>query len=163
MKKNSQCRKGTAILWAVLVMLMISLLTAGIIFISRVYYLREQNENYKYQARLYAESAIELISGEIETNGDTSNFVSSTNSTQTVTITFPDAPNWTCIVTVNHSVVNTTDPKNSGKIYLTAKVTRHVPEDKDGKEKTLELSEVCARMTYDKSHSKWIFDGYYNL
>lgn len=162
MKKNSQCRKGTAILWAVLVMLMISLLTAGIIFISRVYYLREQNENYKYQARLYAESAIELISGEIETNGDTSNFVSSTNSTQTVTITFPDAPNWTCIVTVNHSVVNTTDPKNSGKIYLTAKVTRNVPNST----KTLELSEVCARMTYDKTvgtNGAWIFDGYYNL
>jgi hypothetical protein len=55
------------------------------------------------------------------------------------------------------------DRKNSGKIYLTAKVTRHVPEDKDGKEKTLELSEVCARMTYDKTYSKWKFDGYYNL
>ncbi len=144
-------------LWAVLVMLMVALISTGIIIISRIYYLREQDENYQVQAQLYAESAIDLIQSDIVSGSDT--YLSDSNNSQTVTVTFPDASNWTCYVTISHSVVDTSSgtPENSGIIYLTAKVWRSTTS---GSEK--ELSEVCAKMEYTSS-SGWKFVGYYNL
>lgn len=157
-------------------MLMISLISTGIIFIDRAYYVREQEENYRCQAKFYAESAIELVQTDIckEGTGDPayqSMYVSAENSTKTFYLTFPDAENWTCSVTVNHSVVLTANndsptpeevkkARESGEIYLTAKVTRGTTNGG-----TKELSEVCAKMKYnDAEGSKgWEFVGYYNL
>ena len=48
-------------LWAVLVMLMISLISSGVIFLGRAYYMQERKENYRIQANLYAETAIDMI------------------------------------------------------------------------------------------------------
>lgn len=181
MKKKRVSFKGTAMLWAVLVMLMISLISAGIIFISRVYYVREQEESNRYQAKLYAESAIELISADIEkhkeptdpsdpSTGYLSKFVSAVNSTETVTVVFPDAENWKCTVTISHSVVNIPNDPNlteaqknatartSGEIYLTAKVTRHTPGGN-----ALELAEVCAKMTNPTETETWTPAVYYTL
>lgn len=169
MKKKRVSFKGTAMLWAVLVMLMISLISAGIILISRVYYVREQEESNRYQAKLYAESAIELISADIQREGDVledgtsyqSPYVSTSNSTETVKIMFPNAENWTCTVTISHSVVDTSTEASariSGEIYLTAKVTRHTPGGND-----LELAEVCAKMTNPTSTDRWSDKVYYNL
>ena len=42
-------------------MLMISLISAGIILVDRMYFMREQEENNRLQAKFYAESAIELV------------------------------------------------------------------------------------------------------
>lgn len=172
MKKKFVSRKGSAMLWAVLVMLMISLISAGIIFISRVYYVREQEESNRYQAKLYAQSAIALISADIEkhreltdpsdpSTGYLSKYVSTSNSTETVTVVFPEAENWTCTVTISHSVVDTSSneaARTSGEIYLTAKVTRRTPGGKN-----LELAEVCAKMTNPTGTDEWNFEGYYNL
>lgn len=177
MKKKFVSRKGSAMLWAVLVMLMISLISAGIIFINRIYFVREQEENNRYQAKLYAESAIELISDDIEKEGKllddgtqySSPYVSASNSTDTVKINFPGAENWTCTVTISHSVVELPPSptpteeeirkaRTSGEIYLTAKVTRSTTGGNE-----LELAEVCAKMTNPTSTDIWNFDGYYNL
>ena len=59
-------------LWAVLVMLMISLISSGVIFLGRAYYMQERKENYRIQAKLYAESAIDLIQTDICENGASS-------------------------------------------------------------------------------------------
>ena len=121
-------------------MLMISLISAGIILVDRMYYMREQEENNRVQAKFYAESAITLVQQDIlkegtvtdETTGATyqSIFVSDGNTAETFTISLPDAGNWKCTVTVNHSVVNDSETdaskrRLSGEIYLTAKVTRN--------------------------------------
>lgn len=65
MKRKTAQRNGSAILWAVLVMLMISLISAGIILVDRMYFMREQEENNRLQAKFYAESAIELVQSDI--------------------------------------------------------------------------------------------------
>lgn len=167
MNNRSANKNGAAMLWAVLSVLMISIITAGIVFISRTYYVREQNESLKMQAEFYGQSAIELIAGDIEANNENSRFVSADNSTKVVEAEFSDAANWTCKVAINHSLVNQSDSsipaadavlnaKKSGEIYLTAKVSR---KGKSGK--TIELAEVCAKLVY--RNNKWEFDGYYNL
>ena len=69
MKRKTAQRNGTAILWAVLVMLMISLISAGIILVDRMYYMREQEENNRVQAKFYAESAITLVQQDILKEG----------------------------------------------------------------------------------------------
>ena len=46
-------------------MLMISLISAGIILVDRMYFMREQEENNRLQAKFYAESAIELVQSDI--------------------------------------------------------------------------------------------------
>ena len=140
MKRKTAQRNGSAILWAVLVMLMISLISAGIILVDRMYFMREQEENNRLQAKFYAESAIELVQSDICKEGTaltdgtdgtyTSMYVSAGNTAETFTISFPDAANWTCTVTVNHSVVNDSESdvntkRLSGEIYLPAKVTRN--------------------------------------
>lgn len=154
-------------LWAVLVMLMISLISSGVIFLGRAYYMQERKENYRIQAKLYAESAIDLIQTDICKNGASSAYVTSDNATKTYMITFPDAGNWDCVVTVNHSMVVTSSggdgtenpdaSKNMGEIYLTAKVTRKTTGGK-----AEELAQVCAKLTnYDGTG--WVFAGYYHL
>lgn len=179
MKQKNMYRKGAAMLWAVLVMLMIAIISSGIIFVSRIYYVREQNENYQLQAQMYAESAIEIIGDDIvhhQTDDDYSKYVSADNSTRTYTFAFPDASNWNCTVTVSHSVVDMSEvpeitgeseddkknrqmlsQKKSGQIYLTARVTRRTSGGK------VQLAEVCAKMSCDDSSKQWSFDGYYNL
>lgn len=164
MNIRSANKNGAAMLWAVLSVLMISIITAGIIFISRTYYVREQNESLKMQAELYGQSAIELIAADIVNNKENSRFVSSDNTTKIVEAEFSDASNWICMVAINHSLVNQSgvgiseedavlNAKKSGEIYLTAKVSH--------KEKNNELAEVCAKLVY--RNNKWEFDGYYNL
>lgn len=69
MKRKTAQRNGAAILWAVLVMLMISLISAGIILVDRMYYMREQEENNRVQAKFYAESAITLVQQDILKEG----------------------------------------------------------------------------------------------
>lgn len=160
MKQKMTVRNGAAMLWAVLVMLMIAIISSGIILISRLYYVREQEENYQLQAQLYAESAVEIVSNDILSGSLT--YLTENNVTKTYDIQFPDVTNWECVLTVSHSVVNMSEgvtaeeKKNSGEIYLTAKVSRETPGGKK-----LELASVCARMTY-RNHN-WVFDGYYNL
>lgn len=164
MNIRSANKNGAAMLWAVLSVLMISIITAGIIFISRTYYVREQNESLKMQAELYGQSAIELIAKDIVNYKENSRFVSSDNTTKIVEADFSDASNWTCKVAINHSLVNQSDSsvpatekelnaKKSGEIYLTAKVTHNG--------KNTELAEVCAKLIY--RNNRWEFDGYYNL
>ena len=88
-------------------------------------------------------------------------YVSAGNTAETFTISFPDAANWTCTVTVNHSVVNDSESdvnkkRLSGEIYLTAKVTRNTS---GGGEK--ELSEVCAKLAV--KNNIWQLIGFYHL
>lgn len=157
--KRKPNEKGAAIVWAIMSVLLISLTAAGLVFVGRTYYLREQEENHRIQAKLYAESAIELISGDIVANQSSSVYVSAGNTTKTVDVEFPDAANWDCVVSIHHSKVNLTEgqQKLSGDIYLTARVTRN---SSDGK--AIELSEVCAKLTCTSGGS-WIFKGFYNL
>ena len=84
-----------------------------------------------------------------ETTGATyqSIFVSDGNTAETFTISLPDAGNWKCTVTVNHSVVNDSETdankrRLSGEIYLTAKVTRNTAGSGEK-----ELSEVCGKLS----------------
>ncbi len=161
MKQAKNCRRGSAMLWSVMVMLMIAIIVSGIIMISRLYFTRERDENYQLQAQLYAESAVEIIRDDIVGNQELSAYVSDSNTTNTYTLEFPDASNWDCTVTVSHSVVNLSSDetkKKSGQIYLTARVMR---ETSGGKK--LEMAEVCAKMHFDDATNKWEFDGYYNL
>ena len=165
MKATGANKKGAAMLWAVLSVLMITLVTAGIVFISRTYYVRERTESQKMQAELYAQSAINIIQDNIVEKQEDSPYVSDNNTTQTVTVEFPGAENWRCTVAINHSLVNTYDEsadkstiaKKSGEIYLTAKVTRQG----GASGKPIELAEVCAKLSC--STGSWIFSGYYNL
>ncbi|MFR6495364.1 MAG: hypothetical protein ACLUOF_02225 [Ruminococcus sp.] len=116
MKRKTAQRNGSAILWAVLVMLMISLISAGIILVDRMYFMREQERKQSSPGEVLCESAIELVQSDICKEGTaltdgtdgtyTSMYVSAGNTAETFTISFPDAANWTCTVTVNHSVVN---------------------------------------------------------
>lgn len=164
MNNRSVNKNGAAMLWAVLSVLMITLVTAGIVFVSRTYYVREKDESMKMQAELYGQSAIELIAADIKANKENSRFVSDDNTTNIVKAEFTDAPNWTCNVAINHSLVNQSESdanasetaRKSGEIYLTAKVSR---KGKNGK--TIELAEVCAKLKYE--NDKWEFIGYYNL
>ena len=163
MKRKTAQRNGTAILWAVLVMLMISLISAGIILV----------ENNRVQAKFYAESAITLVQQDIlkegtvtdEATGATyqSIFVSDGNTAETFTISLPDAENWECTVTVNHSVVNDSETdankrRLSGEIYLTARITRNTAGSGEK-----ELSEVCGKLSVPASATQWRWDGYYQL
>lgn len=182
MKCKTAQRNGSAILWAVLVMLMISLISAGIILVDRMYFMREQEENNRLQAKLYAESAIELVQSDICKEGQEekdeagnpktdasgnpvtyqSVYVSESNTAVTYTISFPDAGNWTCTVTVNHSVVNLSSPRTTGEIYLTAKVTRKTTgKDKNGSTAEKELAEICAKMKAESGI--WQPAVYYHL
>ena len=161
MKRKTAQRNGAAILWAVLVMLMISLISAGIILVDRMYYMREQEENNRVQAKFYAESAITLVQQDIlkegtvtdETTGATyqSIFVSDGNTAETFTISLPDAGNWKCTVTVNHSVVNDSETD-------AAKVTRNTAGSGEK-----ELSEVCGKLSVPANATQWRWDGYYQL
>lgn len=155
MKLKSKMRKGVAMMWATLVVLMVTLLSAGILMVSRIYYMREQNANLSMQAQIYAESAIDIIQKDIVSGSTT--YVSSSNSTQTVTVAFPDATTWDCTVTVSHSVVDEQKPTRSGIIYLTCNVSRTATSGE-----AIQLSEVCAKLSCDRSGT-WAFDGYYNL
>ncbi len=174
MKCKTAQRNGSAILWAVLVMLMISLISAGVILVDRMYFMREQEENNRLQAKFYAESAIELVQSDICKEGQEekdasgnpvtyqSVYVSESNTAVTYTILFPDAENWTCTVTVNHSVVNPSSPRTTGEIYLTAKVTRKTTgKDKDNNTIEKELAEVCAKMKAESG--SWQPAVYYHL
>lgn len=156
MKQKSKMRKGVAMMWATLVVLMVSLLSAGILMISRIYYMREQNANLSMQAQIYAESAIDIIQKEIVSGSE--NFVSTTNNTNTAQVTFPDLPNWDCTVTISHSVVNESKPAYSGIIYLTSNVSRTSSSGE-----VIQMAEVCAKLSYDDNANSWVFDGYYNL
>lgn len=159
--KWSPNKKGAALMWAVVAVLLIAIVSAGIVFVCRTYYMRERNESYRLQARFYAESAIELIAEDIVQNDEASPYISDGNTTHTVDIEFPDASNWKCQVAVHHSKVNLSTPedaKKSGDIYLTARVTR---ADGNGGQK--ELSEVCAKLSYDSTAGGWVFKGYYNM
>ena len=159
--KGSPNKKGAALMWAVAAVLLIAIVSAGIVFVCRTYYMRERNESYRLQARFYAESAIELIADDIVLKGEASDYVSDGNTTHTVDIEFPDASNWKCQVAVHHSRVNLSSDdtkRKSGDIYLTAKVTR--PDGNGGQK---ELSEVCAKLTYDSTAGGWVFKGYYNM
>lgn len=173
MKRKTAQRNGSAILWAVLVMLMISLISAGIILVDRMYYMREQEENNRVQAKFYAESAITLVQQDIlkegtvtdEATGATyqSIFVSDGNTAETFTISLPDAGNWECTVTVNHSVVNDSETdankrRLSGEIYLTARITRNTAGSGEK-----ELSEVCGKLSVPANATQWRWDGYYQL
>lgn len=159
MKRKTAQRNGAAILWAVLVMLMISLISAGIILVDRMYYMREQEENNRVQAKFYAESAITLVQQDILKEGT----VTDETTAETFTISLPDAGNWKCTVTVNHSVVNDSETdankrRLSGEIYLTAKVTRNTAGSGEK-----ELSEVCGKLSVPANATQWRWDGYYQL
>jgi Tfp pilus assembly protein PilX len=164
MKKQNVSRNqsGAALLWAVMSVMMVALLAAGLVVLGRTYYMRERNENNRVQAELYAQSAIDLIQADIVAKGENSAYVSDNNTTETVTVAFPDVTNWTCVVSIHHSQANvsatdSSQAKKSGVIYLTATVTRSAASGS-----AIELSEVCAKLVY-KSSSGWTFAGYYNL
>ena len=65
MKRKTAQRNGSAILWAVLVMLMISLISAGIILVDRLLFMREQEYNNRRHANFDAESSIVHVQAEI--------------------------------------------------------------------------------------------------
>lgn len=152
-------------LWAVLSVLLISIITAGIVLVCRTYYVREEEQNRRLQAEFYAQSAIELISDDIVKNGDASSYISGGNTTDIVDVRFGEGEdgtenwNWSCKVTINHSLVNESDPKNSGIIYLTARVSRNSAAGAD----TVYLAEVCYKLKYDNMNGGWTAVGYYNL
>lgn len=90
-------------------------------------------------------------------------FVSDGNTAETFTISLPDAGNWKCTVTVNHSVVNDSETdankrRLSGEIYLTAKVTRNTAGSGEK-----ELSEICGKLSVPANATQWRWDGYYQL
>lgn len=160
MKRNRVQRKGAAMLWAIMVMIIMALVAAGIIFVARAYYMREREENYRVQAQLFAESAIELVAKDIVTEQGASKFVVPGNATRTHNVSFPDAAGWHIVVTVNHSVVDMSDAataSTTGVIYITARVSRETGGTGDD----IELAEVCYRM--DSTGSAWTAGSYYVL
>lgn len=119
MKKRTSNYKGVAMIWAVLVILIISLVSAGIILVCQIYYQREKNACNELQAQFYAESAVTIIENDILnthgytdedgnelTNYSSSEYLSTTNSRDVYTLDFPDVSNWTVQVTVNHSCLD---------------------------------------------------------
>lgn len=71
MKKNEQ---GSALLWAVCTLLILTLLLAGFMAIATSYYGVESKKLSKTQAEYFARSGIELVSGEMTADfGDEEN------------------------------------------------------------------------------------------
>ena len=143
MKRKTAQRNGAAILWAVLVMLMISLISAGIILVDRMYYMREQEENNRVQAKFYAESAITLVQQDILKEG--------TVTDETTGATYQS-------IFVSDGNTDANKRRLSGEIYLTAKVTRNTAGSGEK-----ELSEVCGKLSVPANAIQWRWDGYYQL
>lgn len=155
MKRKSVSRKGVAMLWAVLVILMVAMLSAGIIMVCRAYYSRELDENYRVQAQLLAEDAIELVSSQIEagyTNEDDSvneiyqDLVSDVDGTYTIDVDFEEDSNWDCKVTISHSGVNEyeyVDDEEEAEEIL-EEIEDELLEDDEDEEETEETTDEYA-------------------
>ena len=137
-------KKGVAIIWALVAMLVIVLVVTGILMMAQVFHNRENTAVIKTQADYYARSGINIISSQI-TSGELDSMLNDGSSTDI------------------NLVVEITD--GSEKIPVSIKIERKLASYQLDIQSTYTKGNIEAivygRMVKSEDTSKWVFDGFY--
>lgn len=135
-------KKGVAIIWALVAMLVIVLVVTGILMMAQVFNKRENTAVIKTQADYYARSGINIISSQI-TSGELDSMLNDGSSTYI------------------NLVVEITD--DSEKIPVSIKIDRHLASYQLNIQATYTKGNIEANVygRMVKKADKWDFDGFY--
>lgn len=137
-------KKGVAIIWALVAMLVIVLVVTGILMMAQVFNKRENTAVIKTQADYYARSGINIISSQI-TSGELDTMLNDGSSTDI------------------NLVIEITD--ESEKIPVSIKIDRTRAYYQLDIQSTYTKGNIEAtvygRMVKNEDTSKWKFDGFY--
>lgn len=137
-------KKGVAIIWALVAMLVIVLVVTGILMMAQVFNKRENTAVIKTQADYYARSGINIISSQI-TSGELDTMLNDGSSTDI------------------NLVIEITD--ESEKIPVSIKIDRtrayYQLDIQSTYTKGNIEANVYGRMVKSEDTSKWVFDGFY--
>lgn len=135
-------KKGVAIIWALVAMLVIVLVVTGILMMAQVFNKRENTAVIKTQADYYARSGINIISSQI-TSGELDSMLNDGSSTDI------------------NLVVEITD--DSEKIPVSIKIDRHLASYQLNIQATYTKGNIEANVygRMVKKADKWDFDGFY--
>ncbi len=135
-------KKGVAIIWALVAMLVIVLVVTGILMMAQVFNKRENTAVLETQADYYARSGINIISSQI-TSGELDTMLNDGSSTDI------------------NLVVEITD--DSEKIPVSIKIDRHLASYQLNIQATYTKGNIEANVygRMVKKADKWDFDGFY--
>lgn len=135
-------KKGVAIIWALVAMLVIVLVVTGILMMAQVFNKRENTAVIKTQADYYARSGINIISSQI-TSGELDSMLNDGSSTDI------------------NLVVEITD--GSEKIPVSIKIERKLASYQLNIQATYTKGNIEANVygRMVKKSDKWDFDGFY--
>lgn len=137
-------KKGVAIIWALVAMLVIVLVVTGILMMAQVFNKRENTAVIKIQADYYARSGINIISSQI-TSGELDTMLNDGSSTDI------------------NLVIEITD--ESEKIPVSIKIERKLASYQLNIQATYTKGNIEAnvygRMIKSSETNKWVFDGFY--
>ena len=135
-------KKGVAIIWALVAMLVIVLVVTGILMMAQVFNKRENTAVLETQADYYARSGINIISSQI-TSGELDTMLNYGSSTDI------------------NLVVEITD--DSEKIPVSIKIDRHLASYQLNIQATYTKGNIEANVygRMVKKADKWDFDGFY--
>lgn len=135
-------KKGVAIIWALVAMLVIVLVVTGILMMAQVFNKRENTAVLETQADYYARSGINIISSQI-TSGELDTMLNDGSSTDI------------------NLVVEITD--DSEKIPVSIKIDRHLASYQLNIQATYTKGNIEANVygRIVKKADKWDFDGFY--
>lgn len=152
-------KKGVAIIWALVAMLVIVLVVTGILMMAQVFNKRENTAVIKTQADYYARSGINIISSQI-TSGELDEILnkkSDNNGNYDIDQTTGSQAN-----PIN-LVIEITD--GSEKIPVSIKIKRKLASYQLDIQSTYTKGNIEAnvygRMVKSEDTSKWVFDGFY--
>ena len=152
-------KKGVAIIWALVAMLVIVLVVTGILMMAQVFNKRENTAVIKIQADYYARSGINIISSQI-TSGELDEILnkkSDNNGNYDIVQTTGSQAN-----PIN-LVIEITD--GSEKIPVSIKIDRTRAYYQLDIQSTYTKGNIEAtvygRMVKSEDTSKWVFDGFY--
>lgn len=135
-------KKGVAIIWALVAMLVIVLVVTGILMMAQVFNKRENTAVLETQADYYARSGINIISSQI-TSGELDTMLNDGSSTDI------------------NLVVEITD--GSEKIPVSIKIDRHLASYQLNIQATYTKGNIEANVygRMVKKADTWVFDGFY--
>lgn len=154
-------KKGVAIIWALVAMLVIVLVVTGILMMAQVFNKRENTAVIKTQADYYARSGINIISSQI-TSGELDEILSKKSD---------EDGNYN--VDQTNSTFKTSNPINlvveitdgSEKIPVSIKIERNLASYQLNIQATYTKGNIEAnvygRMVKKADTGKWVFDGFY--
>ncbi len=145
-------KKGVAIIWALVAMLVIVLVVTGILMMAQVFNKRENTAVIKIQADYYARSGINIISSQI-TSGELDEILNKKSDNNTTGSQANPI----------NLVVEITD--GSEKIPVSIKIDRtrayYQLDIQSTYTKGNIEANVYGRMVKSEDTSKWVFDGFY--